>query len=608
MLAHRGGEAAGAGALRPRPAAAAARLRAAVLALGAVAGCATPPAAPLEEVLAAQVVQAPAPSDLRLAVAPLAVLPEAALGPEAAEEDSWSPVPIEPAALREQLTRAVVASGAFRPERVRFLDALAEAERAVPGPLAPAAGAADGAAADPQDGERDATAAQQHGGRRVLQVPPPLPLVAILDAAFARGDDLALVLRVRRHAIRFAGTNGWYWPNVLTYLAFVWPAWFVADERYAAELELEAALYAVGSARELWRKSYAAAPLADLDHIDHGLQPFRIIGLQRLGPSNYALAAQRLMPYAVNQLAAALGRDLAAGLWQQPRERFAARTAKTLALCVGVGRYQDPAIRDPRLASDDASAFAALLVDPQRGGLPARNVTLLVERAPTRAAVLAALDAMRRRAREGDTLLVYFAGLGFESEGQLYLAPHDLVAARPTETALAVDELLAALGGSGAREVIILDASFGEPPGASGRELRTLARASVPALPPPAPERARQWLEGLLGADAPPGAGHGDGGAAPARCTLVLGADPGTAALALSPLPEDKHGLFTARLLDAASWAKADEDRDGWLSLAELLGPAERDTVRLSGQAGMVQVPLVLGHEPGEVRLVRAPR
>lgn len=101
------------------------------------------------------------------------------------------------------------------------------------------------------------------------------------------------------------------------------------------------------------------------------------------------------------------------------------------ALLVGVGHYASPQFGDLPGARNDAVLAAEVLTRPARGGVriarPA-DVALLVDDprradtvpvvpvrgAPTRDAILAALDALARDARAGDQVLVLFSGHGVQ--------------------------------------------------------------------------------------------------------------------------------------------------------------------------------------------------
>jgi len=556
-------------------------------------GCASPPAPELKAALAAGSPPARA-SAYRVAVAPLEVAPAAALRP-ADPEDTSSPVPIDLPRLRADLTEAALASGAFDPARVEFLEALAEHERLPAEARGAVAGAAEGGrgdAAAPSSGDDE----EARPGTPAFRVPAPCPPEKVLQAAFERRADLVLTFRVRKHAVRYVERNGWFGFNIVLYGIFVWPAWFVADEVYAAEMEVEAELRAVGSEKVLWSKVYGPGGetvTKDLDHFDRGWKLFGNITVPgSLALENYAAAGEVVLPHARNEIALALSKDLSALRADMDRGPFQAGLAHTLAVCAGVGRYKR--IPEPRVATDDAAGIADVL--RTRAGTPARNVVLLTESEPTKERVLAAVKERAGRGGPRDTLFFYFSGYGFEAGGELYLAPHDIDPQRPTTTAISLAELDRALAGARARQVVILDTSFG---GESGR-LRTLKRdlltglASGPGAAPRGEAAAQAALDAF------------------ARGRVVLvGTAPGAPASEESPVPEDKRGLFTARLMDAAASPATDRDRDGVVTVAEAFEVAQKETTRLSARAGSTQVPALLAGPGADARaaaIARVPK
>jgi hypothetical protein len=95
------------------------------------------------------------------------------------------------------------------------------------------------------------------------------------------------------------------------------------------------------------------------------------------------------------------------------------------ALSIGVGTYQDPAWNAP-ITVADATEFAEALKDPAGGGYPAAQVELLHDAQATREGVKAALAGLAKRAKEGDTTVVYFCGHGVLGDDGLYhFTTHD---------------------------------------------------------------------------------------------------------------------------------------------------------------------------------------
>jgi hypothetical protein len=635
-------------------------------ALAAGAGCATPEAPPLAEAIG-RVKGADAPAPWRLALAPLEVRLSAAIGPSPTAEEHWSPVPLEP-----KLVRGILSSAAARSNAFAAIDWDRSLERFEAPPLAP-----EGAGRGGTGGAGEAAASRAVVRPSAIAVPPtltarlaylvaePPPRGHVGGLYFERGADLLLTARVSRCSVGFVEHLSGHWANVVfLYIMWVWPAWLVADESYEARLEVEVELRAVAADRPLWTRTYRARALGELDSASRGWTFTGTLTIPGwLEPDNYRAAGERLLPYAWNEVAAELAKDLAAATLTveeqrarglrpaesaavpkagEPAERAGApgavtgtataagaaavggtaaahapgavtRTAAatpppardeieaglpaTLAVVVGAPKVLRSPILPPRFAAEEAEAVARLLVDPERGGLPPRNVSRVIEgrapssaydAAPARLAVIPQLRMRAARARERDTVLVYFAGAGFALGGECWLVPRDLVASDARASAISLADIDRALGPCKARQVVVLDTSFdGEV--RPGVPSRTVPPELIPgaASGPDSPVRAA--LERFA-------ARH------PRRVVIAAGA-PGASVDALSPLGAQQQGLFTATLLAAASSDATDVDRDGTISLLEAFAAARRETGRISAASGEPQVPAMYPPGPdGEAR------
>jgi hypothetical protein len=530
-------------------------LRLAVVAfLLVIAGCACPPAPRLETELASM----PAPTaraPYRIAIAPLEIDPAVARLPLQGEYAA-AVVP-EIRSLRSDLMRAVEASGAA--QETIFLEALAEHERP------PMAGALPEGAA--------------------FAVPAPAAPEAIAAAAFGARADLVLTTRLVRHRVRYDGRNARFIPNILNFFFAVWTAWLVADERYAGEIALDAELRAVGSGEVIWRKHYDSSVVKDLDHFQRGwslLGIFTVPG--SLEPTNYRTVAETVLPYARNDLALALAKDLREGIAESRDPSLRPRLAKTLGVVAGVGRHE--AIDDLSTPDADAAAFSALLRDSMK--VPERNLLTLDGAEPTRERFLEAVRDRASRARPGDSLFVYFSGYGYGEGKELYLVPSDVDPGRPAETAIPLGALEQALApAAGVRQVVVLETSFA-PALTARAALRTLVVPTTGRSP--APLESVEAISAALDRFA-------------RGRTVVLASEPGRAARERSPAGEDPLGLLTANLVAAARTRANDLDRDGTVDLSEAFAAAQRESRRVSKRAGYAQVPVVLGLVARDVRL-----
>ncbi|MCK7593027.1 caspase family protein [Pseudomarimonas salicorniae] len=101
------------------------------------------------------------------------------------------------------------------------------------------------------------------------------------------------------------------------------------------------------------------------------------------------------------------------------------------ALLIGVGNYADDGISDLNGPSNDVAIMASLFGNETFGFT---DIVRLVDEEATRAGILAALDALAERSREGDVVAVYYSGHGSvvrdqdgdETDGlDETLVPHD---------------------------------------------------------------------------------------------------------------------------------------------------------------------------------------
>jgi uncharacterized caspase-like protein len=253
------------------------------------------------------------------------------------------------------------------------------------------------------------------------------------------------------------------------------------------------------------------------------------------------------------------------------RDAFAPRR---IALLVAVAEVDDHSFPPLAYAERDVERLAAALRDPDAGGFD--QVDLLT--GATRAEVRAALEALMRRARRQDTVLVYFTGHGMADE----------VDGGPPLLLLAMrDSSMGDIGGSGVRldaiqevlqtlparrKVLLIDACFTDEGkrGALGGEATGGAAAEAP----------------LLRTELPADEAH------------LLAAGYGRPAFELDELEGSLYTThFVAGLLDLL----ADVDGDGVVTVSEAHDHAATAAVQDSDG---VQVPLALYRISGREDLV----
>jgi tetratricopeptide (TPR) repeat protein len=149
---------------------------------------------------------------------------------------------------------------------------------------------------------------------------------------------------------------------------------------------------------------------------------------------------------------------LAAQQQQQPnlgqrgivRESRAGRKVATpqdvprgFALLIGVSKYPklDEANNKLLFPEKDAEALHDALISQSGGNFSPQNVRMLTGAKATLANIRNELAWLARETRDGDRVVIYFAGHGFLDKAKGYLAPVDTDLSQLSQTALPTDEL-----------------------------------------------------------------------------------------------------------------------------------------------------------------------
>ncbi|RME70376.1 MAG: hypothetical protein D6776_11785 [Planctomycetota bacterium] len=382
-----------------------------------------------------------------------------------------------------------------------------------------------------------------------------VPADRALDRAFAQHADLLLTLRIDRAVARFAGLNGGlYAINWLNWFMFWFPSWWVADERYALELEATLEVVGVRSEQALLTRTVRAEVERSLDDLDRGLT---FLGLPyvpgALDDKNLQEAASVLAPYVRNRVVAGVVERIDRDLRPLVASGEAARRDATeFALLVGVSRYRHYALHNVRFAAADAQLLRMALLDARRSPrVPPRNVALRIDERATAASIEAALQDWIERARPVDCLVVYFAGYAAPGpDGDVWLLPydHDPETGAPV---LSVRELSRRLAKARAGEVVVLvDAGLGG--GAAGRSFGV--------------------RDGAAGADWESAWTEAQG----RRRVLAAACGPGEGAYEVE---DAGHGLFTFHLVQALR----EDAKAGWAAVLRAAGEAVRRHAALEG-------------------------
>ena len=168
---------------------------------------------------------------------------------------------------------------------------------------------------------------------------------------------------------------------------------------------------------------------------------------------------------------------------------------KTWALLVGVSQYQNSGISSLRFPAKDAQGLRAALLDPQLGGLGAKQILLLTDAQATRDGIMGAVGGfLRPNVRPGDKVVVFLAGHGVAKGAGLnsksYLLPSDvrgLTTAALDNSAVSLRALADDLGTLPASQfVIFVDACREDPTpgrGLKGNSLSDVMSRGIAVVP-----------------------------------------------------------------------------------------------------------------------------
>ncbi len=121
---------------------------------------------------------------------------------------------------------------------------------------------------------------------------------------------------------------------------------------------------------------------------------------------------------------------------------------RSYAVVIGISRYPKLAEKfQLRFPERDAQSMNTILISPEGGSFKAENVKVLSGAQATLAAMRREIDGwLPTVAKDGDRVLIYFAGHGFLYGGKGYLAPSDFDAAHVEASGYPMDELGSVIG------------------------------------------------------------------------------------------------------------------------------------------------------------------
>ncbi len=230
-----------------------------------------------------------------------------------------------------------------------------------------------------------------------------------------------------------------------------------------------------------------------------------------------------------------------------------------LALVIGIDRYEDREIPPLRCAERDATALARLLSDPARGGIPDRNVKMLLGEQATVAAIRRELRALRAAAPDGLVVILFSGHGGVLSDGRACWVGFDSRRADLDRTGLPAGEIRDAIRAVPAvRLVAFVDSCHAAATLCPELRSRDIAK---PAL------RGRDDM------------GRGRIVIAGARGEELAWEDPRLGG-----------GIFTGALLRGLR-GEADADRDSCVTIEEIWNWVEREVPKTAARSGRIQTP-----------------
>jgi tetratricopeptide (TPR) repeat protein len=130
-------------------------------------------------------------------------------------------------------------------------------------------------------------------------------------------------------------------------------------------------------------------------------------------------------------------------------EAVAPAIPRGYAVVVGISSYRNLAPQyQLQFPERDAELMYSVLISPEGGNFPAENVHVLTGSKATLSNLRQEIEQwLPAAARDGDRVVIYFAGHGFVFGGKAYLAPYDFDAGRVEATGYPMDALGAAIGG-----------------------------------------------------------------------------------------------------------------------------------------------------------------
>jgi WD40 repeat protein len=345
-------------------------------------------------------------------------------------------------------------------------------------------------------------------------------------------------------------------------LIFAFPAYGEEANGDAVEVELQAAgVYPIQ--RVELTVNGRAAPVEQALTVAQPTEKVRTFRVTVPLPPNEVQVRLRAVAYDTQAL-----RSRPAELYLR-RPRVKEQPSKLYLLSVGVSKYQTPEWNTLQYADADARAFAETFARQQRDEYAGIATQVLVNEEATVSRLKFALRDLKDRATEADVVTIFVAGHGVERGGEYYFLCHDTQEADLALTALSGEDFVSLL-----------------------REVRA--------------KRVLLFVDTCH-------AGFATGWRTQEQLLDRLNRQAGVAVFAASrgeevslERPEWGHGAFTKGLLEGLQ-GKADQGKDGTVSLQELRDYVTARVEELAGQAQHPYLPRVQQFEPETAVSVQAP-
>ena len=219
-------------------------------------------------------------------------------------------------------------------------------------------------------------------------------------------------------------------------------------------------------------------------------------------------------------------------------------SAQRKALIIANDEYEHDGLRNLLAPAADAEALGRVLHDPQIGDFEVQ----VIRNSPAHV-IEAQIEDLFADSQPDDLLLLHYSGHGLKSESsELFLAASNTRPTRLRATAVSADFLLQCMRDSRTRSIVLfLDCCYA---GAFSQGARPRAAGDINVFDSFPREKS---------------GGRGRG--------VITASSAMEYAFDGSRLADDQHGqpsVFTSALVNGLSTGNADQDEDGWVSLAEL--------------------------------------